>query len=317
MKKTIFFSFMVVSASVFGMRNGNLSENKDYKTKHVSAVSITSFGSNNNLSSEIGHKRRRVEEHVDESLFSSKKGKTKSEFQRSKFLSRRNIKSDLIRAVKKGRENRVRHLIETRNVNVNLRDELGKTLLYYAVYHNHEKIVKYLVRHGADVNATDKKGFTPIMFATDINIVKYLVEHDAKLNVANECGDTFLHFLSSHSATENDHTVIVKYLVDHGADVNLQNEVGNTPLHLAARINNEIIAKYLIDHDSYVNKRNLYGNTPLIYAILNNNAKLVQYLQDHGANTDYKYADNNTALTIADNFGRDEIVSLLKKAKSE
>ncbi len=314
MKKTIFLSYMVVSASVLGMHNSNLSENRDYKTRSVNAASITNFGSNNNLSSEKGHKRRRIEEHVDESLFSSKKGKTKSEFQQSKSLSRRNIKSDLIRAVKNGRENRVRHLIEERNMDVNLRDDLGKTLLYHAVYHNHEKIVKYLVRHGADVNAKDKKGFTPIMFASDINIVKYLAEHNAKLNIANECGDTFLHFLSSHSAMENDHVIIVKYLVDHGADVNLQNEVGNTPLHLAARINNEIIAKYLIDHDSSVNKRNLYGNTPLIYAILNNNIKLVQYLRDHGANTDYEYAGNNTALTIADNFGRDEIVSLLKKS---
>jgi len=315
MKKVIFFYFMIIFSNVFGVYSNNFSKNRSYKTDHINMVSVSSSNLDN-INYELNRKRHHSNSQMDKSSPSLKKSKLESKSQQfsKESSSSRNLPSDLIAAVKKGKEDRVRYFVETKNMSVNLRDKFGKTLLEHAVYYNHENIVKYLIKNGADVNAPNKKGFTPIMFAESVTTVKYLLKHGAKLNTANECGDTVLHLLSNHNATENNYTDIIKYLIDHGANVNLQNEVGNTPLHLATRINNEIVAKYLIDHDSFVNKRNLYGNTPLIYTILNNNMKLAQYLIDHGANVDYKYVDNNTALTIAENFDRYEIVDLLKKA---
>ena len=52
-----------------------------------------------------------------------------------------------------------------------------------AIYNDRLEIVKYLVEHGADVNAKTENGVTVLMSATYNNnseMVKFLVEHGAK-----------------------------------------------------------------------------------------------------------------------------------------
>ena len=115
-----------------------------------------------------------------------------------------------------------------------------------------EKIVKYLVEHGADVNKEDKDGKTPLFGACwegHENIVKYLVEHRANVNEEDEDGRTPL-FEACRKGNEN----IVKYLVEHGADVNKEDKDGKTPLLTARRKGNENIVKYLVEHGAGVNK---------------------------------------------------------------
>lgn len=43
-----------------------------------------------------------------------------------------------------------------------LQDLEGQTALHYATNHEHEAVAKYLVEHGADVNAPDVYGTTPL-----------------------------------------------------------------------------------------------------------------------------------------------------------
>ncbi|SFV61405.1 inversin protein alternative isoform, putative [hydrothermal vent metagenome] len=77
---------------------------------------------------------------------------------------------------------------------VNLQDKYGWTPLHLAIRRGREEMVRYLVEEkGADINIQDTSGWTPLMEAImdDFEeIVKYLVQKGADLSIANARGVT-------------------------------------------------------------------------------------------------------------------------------
>lgn len=69
--------------------------------------------------------------------------------------------------------------------------------------------------------------------------------------------------------------------------------------------------KDLIRQQTNINCKDEYSQTPLITV---GNADIVRYMIDHGANISHKDKNNENALTIAEYFGHDEIVNILKTA---
>lgn len=59
----------------------------------------------------------------------------------------------------------IRIFVEKHGYNVDLRDEHGRTPLFYAIARTHEDIVYYLVENGADVNACANDKMTPLHLA--------------------------------------------------------------------------------------------------------------------------------------------------------
>ena len=47
---------------------------------------------------------------------------------------------------------------------VNLRNFEQYTALHYAVIHGHEQVVKTLINKGAEIDATNDLGFTPLIY---------------------------------------------------------------------------------------------------------------------------------------------------------
>ena len=78
--------------------------------------------------------------------------------------------------------------------NVDIQDKYGWTPLHLAIRRGREEMVRYLVEEkDADINIQDGSGWTPLMEAImdDFpNIVKYLVEKGADLSIANKRGVT-------------------------------------------------------------------------------------------------------------------------------
>ena len=101
-----------------------------------------------------------------------------------------------------------------------------------AVKNNNKNIIKYLIENGANVNAKDADGNTPLLlvcnpsmgFSVDFDLVKYLVENGADVNARNNEGDTPLLLLMSPVGT----TKLVEYLIENGADVNVKNNNGKS-----------------------------------------------------------------------------------------
>jgi ankyrin repeat protein len=112
-----------------------------------------------------------------------------------------------------------------------LTDEMQIETHIVARYTSRSRI-RRLLRLGADVDAKDSGGETPLTRAAwkgDMDICKILIENGANLEAKDAYwGDTALML-----AARNGNQYLVKYLVSRGADVNARNNNGETPLVLA------------------------------------------------------------------------------------
>ncbi len=98
-------------------------------------------------------------------------------------------------------------------VDINSKDEVGQTLLFTAINHENVAVVTYFIQHGADVNAKDNNGVTPLLHTYNT-----LVETICMLPVEGfgYCQD---HFQESH--------VIARSLIESGANTTHKYELSN------------------------------------------------------------------------------------------
>ena len=90
-----------------------------------------------------------------------------------------------------------------RDVNAKMEDD-GSTPLHFAATKGYLQVMKILIDNGANVNAKNKNGLTPLHYAVDVN------------------------YSSSRNCEK-----VVKLLMDNGADISIKGNNGLTPLDLA------------------------------------------------------------------------------------
>ena len=102
--------------------------------------------------------------------------------------------------------------------------------------------------------------------AVDLADVGRCLEAGANPNARDDKGGTPLQL----AATYNKNLAIIAALLEAGADVNGSNAGGVTPLHLAAAVNkNPAIAAALLDAGAAANVRDSVGRLPFDYAKTN------------------------------------------------
>jgi ankyrin repeat protein/GTPase SAR1 family protein len=208
--------------------------------------------------------------------------------------------------------------------------------LYLACEDNNLSMVKTLIDCGADPNARNNKGITPLHIACqlgNLSMVKTLIDSGANLENKDARGYTPLALavlndhkgtvsalvkefgcdpndgVSLHVACREGNLDIVSILICLGADVGNTGVRGNTPLHEAIRTEN--VAQTLLKHKSNPNARNNQGITPLHIACGLGNMSMVKTLIDCGANLENKNASGYTPLALAVRNGHKGIVSAL------
>ena len=120
----------------------------------------------------------------------------------------------------------------------------GETDLKIATELNLSAVIMSLLNQGADANAKDKSGYTPLFYAAFKNVpetAKVLLNHGADVNARTKDGETPLHAAALNNARE-----APEVLLNHGADVNAKNNSGNMPLHFAARKNAHQMVEVLL-----------------------------------------------------------------------
>ena len=139
-----------------------------------------------------------------------------------------------------------------------------------------------LIREGADVNAAQGDGTTPLHWAVykvDAELVAELLERGANPDVINNYGSSPL-----AEGVKIGNLKLVEMLLDAGAALEAPNEDGQTALMLAARAGALEVAKLLIERGADVNERESWrGQTALMWAADGSFAEIVDLLVAHGA----------------------------------
>lgn len=140
----------------------------------------------------------------------------------------------------------------------------GVTLLMRAAYLGKVETVNLLLVHGANVNAKDTDGDTPVAYAVSGKNVD-----------------------------------VISALSDKGADVNSKAELDRTPLMAAAGDGDLNIVNCLIDHGALLNIIDAHGTTALMFAAGFKQPRAVRALLRRGANPQLKDRRGRTYLDYA------------------
>jgi ankyrin repeat protein len=142
--------------------------------------------------------------------------------------------------------------------------------------------VETMIKHGADVNAPEANGTTPLHWAVyqrDAALVKRLIAAGAKVSVANQFGSTPM----QEAAVTGD-AEIIKMLLAAGADVESANADGQTALMVVARTGKVAAAKALLIAGAKVNATESFGGqTALMWAAAESQPAMIRLLLEYGA----------------------------------
>lgn len=169
----------------------------------------------------------------------------------------------------------------------------GAPLIALAARAGSVRTLEYLIKAGANVNASTPVNETPLMLAA--------------------------YFRGDEGAAPDRHDAAVRMLVEAGAS--LENVPNNyTPLAYAAYNNRQRALRYLIERGAQVNAdahdRMIYVNTPLMMAAMQGHRDVVRLLLMAGADPLIRVHNGNTAREFALKYRHSHVEPLLACAES-
>ena len=139
---------------------------------------------------------------------------------------------------------------------IDARNAYGESPLHYAALNGNQVMSQVLLEAGAGVEAKDNKGRTPLHFATGGDLRRPGPVRNSVITPVHKFGNP----------------LAIRALADAGANVNAKDEDDRSPLHYAAelRVRPEVV-QALLNAGADVNARDSHGRTPLDIARSANN----------------------------------------------
>src|SRR5579871_1272701 len=209
------------------------------------------------------------------------------------------------------------------------------TDLFAAIRDHDDAGVAAALAKGADPNARNWLGFTPLMWAAvrgDQSVVNRLLTHGAKLEDASPYGTALsfalvgrhrrlaLDLLAKGAqphparadgatplmlAAANGYVDVSRQLLRRKEDPNARDVEGDTALIYAARLGQTDIVRELIQSNAAVNVADQRGRTALMEAAANGQRACVDVLLAYHAAVNARDATGNTALTLTARYSGD------------
>ena len=205
-------------------------------------------------------------------------------------------------------------------------------------------IVRLLLQAGADANAPDDGGLSPLHHGarnTNPMVASHLLDAGADLNARDNDGYTALHWAAAQSGNDR----VVKVLLDRGADPLAESNDGRTPLHSALRyradqgvvsrileaganerltslhlsvLQGDVMAvDRLLADGMNPNEADRYRWRPLHFAVPLAGLEVVSALLDAGADVDARTASGASALHLAASQAPESVVTALLESGAD
>jgi ankyrin repeat protein len=191
--------------------------------------------------------------------------------------------------------------------------------LFQAIRNDDADAVRRCLSLGANVNATDALGITPIKTAIALNRTDAVRAFlDAGYDDSQEGSPALV-----YAVVQNRLEIVrelLKSMVKKGTAGKVVNKIdknGYTPLMYAIDRSHVAVAQQLLSAGADVNAPDKEGHTPLMMAVAVSKADMVEMLLKAGADTNAVSSGRETAMSIARRRNKQVVVSLLLEAASE
>ena len=184
-----------------------------------------------------------------------------------------------------------------------------------AVENQERDRIDALLQGGADLNAAQVDGMTPLHWAIwreDRKTSRRLVQAGADVNVANRYEVRPLSLACANGDAE-----LVELLLKAGADVNATLPGGETALMTAARTGTLSAVRALLANNAAINAKDRKGQTAIMWAAAEGHADVVRVLIDAGADFRTPLKSGFTPLLFAVREGRRKAVQVLLQAGAD
>ncbi|RFU31550.1 hypothetical protein B7463_g4759, partial [Scytalidium lignicola] len=200
---------------------------------------------------------------------------------------------------------------------LSIKDRDGRCAIHHVASKGSPERVKLLLEHGASIDSSDKRGWTPLCVAANSRnfaIMKALLEQDKEkgtINAQLTDGRTALHisamkgdfpaiellltFGAAINLTDKEkrtplrravglgHQKAVRLLLEKGADCKSTDKTGQTPLHRAVTFGLTEVARMLLDYEAPLNLKDTYSRTPAMLSVQSGKASTILLLLEHKA----------------------------------
>lgn len=211
-----------------------------------------------------------------------------------------------------------KRLIKSRG-DINIVDNTGKSVLYYAILNGSVDHVKYYLENGAkaDIGTMSKKNLFDLAIEKDnLEILKILVEKLGKINTNDISSGKFL-----ANAVKNNNLEMFKYLLSQGVSAkskyieNMYDEMAQKTTKIemevicdAVKLGNIEMVSLLLNNGANPNAIDTYGYSILDIAISAQNTDIAELLLKKGANANFKNKDGKTPLMFAKNLATTKLL---------